>query len=56
MRSYYTLEDDELSECLDCGHESFSHDEYEVEGQEEAEVVCPVCKSSHYFIKEVTNA
>ena len=51
MPEYFILEDDEQSECLDCGHESFDHAEYEIEGQDEAEVVCPKCYSIHFYIK-----
>jgi hypothetical protein len=53
---FYFLLGDELNECLDCGHESDCHAEYEVEGFEEAEVVCPQCKSSNYFIKDKKDA
>jgi Zn finger protein HypA/HybF involved in hydrogenase expression len=56
MRKYYIVEDNEPQECLDCGHSGNNHAEYEVEGQDEAEVVCPKCKSSNYFIKENSNA
>jgi Zn finger protein HypA/HybF involved in hydrogenase expression len=56
MRKYFIVEDSEMSECLDCGHESFNHAEYEVEGQDEAEVVCPNCKSHNFYIKENENA
>ena len=56
MRDYYTVEDDVTQECLDCGHESMNHAEYEIEGQEEAEVVCPKCHSYHFYIKDTENA
>ncbi len=56
MRKYYIVEDNETQECLDCGHSGNNHAEYEVEGQDEAEVVCPECKSSYYFIKENADA
>jgi Zn finger protein HypA/HybF involved in hydrogenase expression len=56
MRKYYIVEDNEPQECLDCGHSGNNHGEYEIESQDEAEVVCPECKSSNYFIKENTNA
>jgi Zn finger protein HypA/HybF involved in hydrogenase expression len=58
MTDYYIVKDVEgcMSECLDCGHESIDHAEYEVEGQEEAEVVCPKCHSYHFYLKEMENA
>lgn len=56
MRNYYTVQDDEMQECLDCGHESKDHAEYEVEGYDEAEVVCPKCHSYHFYIKDTENA
>jgi Zn finger protein HypA/HybF involved in hydrogenase expression len=45
------LKDDEISECLECKHESKSHAEFEVDYMDEAEVVCPKCHSSYYFLK-----
>jgi Zn finger protein HypA/HybF involved in hydrogenase expression len=56
MRKYYIVEDNEPQECLDCGHSGNNHAEYEVEGQDEAEVVCPKCHSYHFYIKETENA
>ena len=56
MPEYFIVKDFEKSECLDCGHESFDHAEYEIEGQEEAEVVCPKCHSYHFYIKDTENA
>jgi hypothetical protein len=56
---YYCLEDDVESICLDCHHIGNTHFEYEIDGQEEAKVVCPMCFSSAYFIateEEKTNA
>jgi hypothetical protein len=41
MRKYDIVEDNEPQECLDCGHSGNNHAEYEVKGQDEAEVVCP---------------
>jgi DNA-directed RNA polymerase subunit RPC12/RpoP len=46
------LDDETLNECMDCKHESKTHAEYEVEGLEEAEVVCPECGSIHYYQKD----
>ena len=46
------VKDDEFSECMRCGHESDTHAEFEVEGADEAEVVCPNCGSMAYFVKE----
>lgn len=46
------LENDPLNECLDCHHEGREWGEKDV-GQEHAEVVCPVCGSYHYYVKEV---
>jgi DNA-directed RNA polymerase subunit RPC12/RpoP len=46
------LEDDGLNECMRCGHKSATHAEFEVEGADEAEVVCPNCGSPAYFVKE----
>jgi Zn finger protein HypA/HybF involved in hydrogenase expression len=56
MPDYFIIKDPSLNECLDCGHESLDHAEYEVEGQDEAEVVCPKCHSYHFYIKETENA
>jgi Zn finger protein HypA/HybF involved in hydrogenase expression len=56
MPDYFIIKDPSLNECLDCGHESLDHAEYEVEDQEEAEVVCPKCHSYHFYIKETENA
>jgi len=49
---YYTVQDDVEQECLDCGFEATYHDEHHIAGQEEAEVVCPNCKSYNYFLKD----
>lgn len=46
------LDDDTPSKCLDCGHESKTHAEYEVDGRDEAEVVCPECGSLHYYMED----
>lgn len=43
------VEDQIFNECMDCGYESNTHAEYEVDGLEEAEVVCPKCGSLHYY-------
>jgi DNA-directed RNA polymerase subunit RPC12/RpoP len=45
------LKDLELQECLRCGHEGHTHKEYELELQDEAEVVCPECDSPYYYLK-----
>jgi DNA-directed RNA polymerase subunit RPC12/RpoP len=45
------LEDDEISQCLDCGHKGDTHAEYELEGIDEAEVVCPECGSLNYYVE-----
>ena len=50
------LDDDEVSECLRCKHQGNTHAEYELEGINEAEVVCPHCGSSDYYVKENVNA
>jgi DnaJ-class molecular chaperone len=47
------LDDNEVSECLSCKHEGKTHAEYEIEGFDEAEVVCPECGSSDYFVKDI---
>ena len=47
------LDNDTQSECLDCKHVGNTHAEYELEGVDEAEVVCPECGSLHYY--EVSN-
>ena len=47
------LDDSTPNHCLDCGHEGNTHAEYELEGVEEAEVVCPECGSINYY--EVDN-
>jgi len=44
------LPDDEHQECIDCKFTGQVHAEFEVEGLEEAEVVCPKCASLHYYI------
>jgi DnaJ-class molecular chaperone len=44
------LPDDEPQECLECKFTGKVHAEFEVEGLEEAEVVCPKCASLHYYI------
>lgn len=46
------LDDDSPNECMRCGHISCDHAEFEVEGKEEAEVVCPNCGSLNYCVKE----
>lgn len=46
------LKDDGLNECMRCQHVSHDHAEFEVEGKEEAEVVCPNCGSLHYYVKD----
>jgi hypothetical protein len=43
------LDDATPNECLDCGHSSKTHAEYELEGVDEAEVVCPECGSLSYY-------
>ena len=48
MSKYYELEDDTENICLDCHHVGFTHAEHEIEGQ--AEVVCPKCYSTYYFV------
>jgi hypothetical protein len=45
------LEDPETNECLDCKHKGKTHAEYELEGCEEAQVVCPECGSIHYYLE-----
>lgn len=50
MPKYFEVEDDEQNICLDCHHIGFTHAEHEIEGQEEAEVVCPKCHSTYYFV------
>jgi Zn finger protein HypA/HybF involved in hydrogenase expression len=50
MSKYFELDDDEQSICLDCKHTGYTHAEHEIEGQEEAEVVCPKCYSTYYFV------
>ena len=50
MRKYFEVEDDVQNICLDCHHIGFTHAEHEIEGQEEAEVVCPKCYSTYYFV------
>ena len=47
MRKYFEVEDDVQNICLDCHHIGFTHAEHEIEGQEEAEVVCPKCYSTY---------
>ena len=47
---YYEVEDDTENICLDCHHVGFTHAEHEIEGQDEAEVVCPKCYSTYYFV------
>ena len=44
------VEDDDMQECLDCGYHGKDHAEFDVNGQDQAEVVCPKCHSSYYFI------
>lgn len=46
------LDDDTPNKCMDCGYESSSHAEYEVDGLVEAEVVCPNCGSLHYYMED----
>ena len=50
MSKYYEVEDDIENICLDCHHVGFTHAEHEIEGQDEAEVVCPKCYSTYYFV------
>jgi Zn finger protein HypA/HybF involved in hydrogenase expression len=50
MPKYFEVEDDVQNICLDCHHIGFTHAEHEIEGQEEAEVVCPKCYSTYYFV------
>jgi len=50
MPEYFEVEDDVQNICLDCHHVGFTHAEHEIEGQEEAEVVCPKCYSTYYFV------
>jgi Zn finger protein HypA/HybF involved in hydrogenase expression len=50
MSKYFEVEDDVQNICLDCHHIGFTHAEHEIEGQEEAEVVCPKCHSTYYFV------
>lgn len=50
MRKYFEVEDDVQNICLDCHHVGFTHAEHEIDGQEEAEVVCPKCYSTYYFV------
>jgi len=45
------LEGPDLQECLDCGYEGLDHGERDVEGYDEADVLCPKCGSLHYYIK-----
>lgn len=47
------LKDEGLNECMRCGHVSDDHAEFEVEGKDEAEVVCPNCGSLNYCVKDV---
>jgi hypothetical protein len=43
------LDDATPNECLDCKHTGNTHAEYELEGVDEAEVVCPECGSLSYY-------
>jgi len=43
------LDDATPNECLDCKHIGNTHAEYELEGVDEAEVVCPECGSLSYY-------
>ena len=46
------LDDATPNECLDCKHTGNTHAEYELEGVDEAEVVCPECGSLSYYETE----
>ena len=50
VSKYYEVKDDIENICLDCHHVGFTHAEHEIEGQDEAEVVCPKCYSTYYFV------
>lgn len=41
-----------VNECLDCKHEGTEWGEIEIEGSDEAEVVCPECGSFNYYVKD----
>lgn len=44
------LKDDSPNDCMRCGHSSCDHAEFEVEGRDEALVVCPNCGSLDYYV------
>ena len=54
MSDWYTIKNDELSECLRCKHTSYEHAENDayVYKNGEHEVFCPECHSDYYFLRE----
>ena len=53
MKFDRVLKCDDLQECLDCKYEGFDYGEIDHEDQDEAEVLCPKCGSTHYYIMNI---
>lgn len=46
--------DDRISECLECRYEGTDwaeHEDYQYGPEDTAEVFCPKCGSTHYYLK-----